>query len=582
MKFTTLKKIALAFLFATPLTLISQTKTFEYTGQYQTYVVPNGVYSLQIDMYGASGGWNDYSGVKYDKYLPGKGGRLQANLSVQPNDVLYIFVGEKGGDASSNVGGKGGFNGGGDGNTSSTYSGGGGGGACDIRVNGTDLNNRILVVGGGGGAAYNYADGGDNGGAGGDLTAGDGWSNHLQQDDSRGRGATQTSGGQGGQWPSYEKAGDGTLGEGGDGPAGTCGTGGGGGYYGGGGGCWSGGGGGSSYSDRKATNVKHEQGINEGNGKVIIKTGFPDPQNNCINPIVSISGPTTICEGQSLYFVATSNFGAYLSWDNGVQNNISFTPPVGKSSYTVTSSSKKECPFTVEVNVIPGTIKATTTNGIICEGESTTLIGWGAENYTWDQGVQNNVPFTPPAGVNNYTVRSADNYGQSQCSSEASVFVVVNKVSTNAAVDHGTYTKNASINIEPSGGTYPYSYVWTKDGSEFSRSEDISNLSSGSYQVIVVDAIGCSTTQTFTIGSGQLSSNNTTGLKAEMSSDQIYLMVSYAGLLDYKILNDRNEIVITGTVNNSGQIDVSKLPSGNYRICSLYNSTGDNVNFVKW
>ncbi len=565
-----------------PFQLNAQTKTFEYTGSVQTYIVPNGVYTLQVDMYGASGGWNDYSGVKYDKYFPGKGGRVQTTLSVQPGQTLYIYVGEKGADASSGAGGKGGFNGGGNGNTSSAYSGGGGGGATDIRINGTDLQNRVIVAGGGGGAAYNYADGGDNGGAGGDLIAGDGFSNHLQADESRGRGATQTEGGIGGQWPSYERGGSGTLGLGGNGPAGTCGTGGGGGYYGGGGGCWSGGGGGSSYTDKTCINVKHQQGVNEGHGKVIINAGFPEPQNNCTDLYVSLSGPTTLCEGESIYFSASSNYGAYLTWDNGVQNNISFTPPVGKSTYTVTSTSKKECPKTIEITVIPRSIKATTTNGIICEGESTTLIGFGAENFSWTNGIQNNVPFVPPVGVNNYTVRSSDSYGTNQCSSEASVFVVVNKVATNAAIEQASGNKNTSINLEPSGGTFPYSYYWTKDGTEISRNEDVFNLTAGTYQVIVVDAIGCSATQSFTIGNALTGGNPSQGLKAEMSSDQIYLKVSYSGLLDYKIVNDIGEIVLTGTVNNAGQIDVSRLPSGNYRICSLYNSSSDNVNFVKW
>ncbi|MBK6525396.1 MAG: hypothetical protein IPG07_07485, partial [Crocinitomicaceae bacterium] len=144
----------------------------------------------------------------------------------------------------------------------------------------------------------------------------------------------------------------------------------------------------------------------------------------------------------------------------------------------------------------------------------------------------------PPVGVNNYTVRSADSYGTNQCSSEASVFVVVNKVLTNAAVEQASNNKNSSINLEPSGGTFPYSYYWTKDGTEISRNEDVFNLTSGTYQVIVVDAIGCSATQSFTIGNTLSSGNQSQGLKAEMSSDQIYLKVSYSGLLDYKIVND--------------------------------------------
>lgn len=577
------RAITLTFLTAGfSLHTLAQNITFEYTGTVQTYVVPNGTYSLQIDAWGASGGWNDYNGQRYENCIPGKGGRVQTQLSVQPGQTLYIYVGGKGGDATSGQGGAGGFNGGGNGNTSGTYSGGGGGGASDIRINGTDLSRRIIVAGGGGGAAYNYPDGGDHGGEGGDLKAGDGKSNKGVTDESRGRGATQSEGGTGGQWPSYEKAGDGTMGQGGHGPAGTSGTGGGGGYYGGGGGCWAGGGGGSSYTGNGTSSAKHQQGANEGNGKIIIKSGsgFINDVTTCTDPIVSISRSTTLCEGESISFNAISNYQAQLTWTEGIQNNVAFVPPVGHSIYTVVSSNPRECSFSIEVDVISRTIKATTTNGIVCNGETTTLFGYGAESYTWDHGVQNGVPFVPPAGVNNYTVR-ANTLNSSQCSSEASVFVVVNYVQARANIVQQTgYAKTWSIDLTPNGGTWPYTYSWTADGNEFSRDEDVSGLAPGKYEVLIVDAIGCATRETYTIA-GFVSPNYGGGLKAEMSSDQVYLNVSYNGLFDYKIMNDRGETLITGTVNNAGRIDVSKLPSGNYRICSLTGTT-ENINFTKW
>jgi len=556
-----------------PFNSFGQQKIFEFTGDVQTYIVPQGVSTISVDMYGASGGWNDYSGVKYDNYVPGKGGRLQASFPVIPGQTLYIYVGGLGENATNGSGGKGGFNGGGNGNTSGIYSGGGGGGASDIRIDGKSLENRVLVVGGGGGAAYNYPDGGDNGGQGGDLTGADGESNFLMEDESRGRGATQTQGGLGGQWSGYDKAEDGEFGRGGNGPQGTSGTGGGGGYYGGGGGCWSGGGGGSSYSNNHALNVKHEQGVNEGNGKVIITV-------NCTMPLVTLSGPTTFCQGQSISFNAKSNFGANLSWDNGVQNNISFIPPAGKTIYTVTSSNPKECSYSVELNVGAGALKATTTNGIICEGETTTLIGFGGENYSWTGGVQNNVPFVPPVGVNNYTVRSSGPES-SNCASEASVFVVVNKVKATADVQQATVSSSASIDLTPTGGTYPYTFIWKKDGTDFAKTEDLYTLAPANYEVIIVDAIGCSTTQNFTITGTTIYNPQSTSLQAEMSSDQIYLNISYGGYFEYKIQNEKGEIVLTGAVNNAGKIDVSKLPKGKYKICSLYNPTKDVVNFVK-
>ena len=59
---------------------------------------------------------------------------------------------------------------------------------------------------------------------------------------------------------------------------------------------------------------------------------------------------------------------------------------------------------------------------------------------------------------------------------------------------------NGKIDISVSGGTTPYQYTWTKDGSAFATTEDISNLSPGNYAVSVTDANSCNPkTLSFTI-----------------------------------------------------------------------------------
>ena len=60
---------------------------------------------------------------------------------------------------------------------------------------------------------------------------------------------------------------------------------------------------------------------------------------------------------------------------------------------------------------------------------------------------------------------------------------------------------DGTIDLTVSGGTSPYVYSWTKTGDALysSSSEDISDLSPGTYQVNVTDANGCSSDQTFTI-----------------------------------------------------------------------------------
>jgi len=49
---------------------------------------------------------------------------------------------------------------------------------------------------------------------------------------------------------------------------------------------------------------------------------------------------------------------------------------------------------------------------------------------------------------------------------------------------------DGAINITVSGGTPNYTYQWTKDGSNFATSEDLTNLSAGTYVVVVTDADG--------------------------------------------------------------------------------------------
>jgi hypothetical protein len=210
-------------------------QTFNYTGAAQTFVVPACVSSLTVDVSGAEGG---QSGA-------GLGGQSQGTLSVTGGEVLYIYVGEKGGGPGTN----GGWNGGGSAGGSDR---GGGGGASDIRRSGNTFNDRVIVAGGGGGTHT-----GGTGGSGGGLTGGNGSDNNSF-------GGTQTQAGTGSCCPCPAPV----FGIGQDGRCSGCnGSGGGGGYYG--GGACTQGGGGSGYIGG-VTNGQMVNGIRSGDGVVTI------------------------------------------------------------------------------------------------------------------------------------------------------------------------------------------------------------------------------------------------------------------------------------------------------------------------
>ena len=127
--------------------LSSIAASFKYTGAFQSFTIPSGVYSISVTLVGAGGGSSGLSHVYYG--TGGRGAQLQFNLAVTPGDVYYLFVGGRGKGLlidGSLIVYAGGYNGGGNGTGASSY---GGGGATDIRFGGTALSNRIAVAGGG-------------------------------------------------------------------------------------------------------------------------------------------------------------------------------------------------------------------------------------------------------------------------------------------------------------------------------------------------------------------------------------------------------------------------------------------------
>jgi hypothetical protein len=247
----------------------SHQKTFRYTGHRQSFIVPKGVEQLQILARGGMGGGPASVGG-------GLVGRVLALISVTPGEQLFVFVGGAGSGQS------GGFNGGANGGSSTHCEcyGYGGGGASDVRSNGYEVGDRILVAGGGGGNGANGDDSTDFGGSGGGgggfhaLSGKDGTGDYPGYGGVGGSQNNGGSGGPGGSGPSGtgESGSGGSLGAGGDGggggsaTSGAGGGGGGGGYYGGGGGgagsgspsrsdkyeAGGGGGGGSSYLEQSA------------------------------------------------------------------------------------------------------------------------------------------------------------------------------------------------------------------------------------------------------------------------------------------------------------------------------------------
>lgn len=454
---------------------ITSTDTFNYTGSPQSFVVPIGVDSVAVEMYGAAGGRAYFSGSNIG--TAGQGGYTQATIPVSAGDTLYFYIGGQGGNATGTVVGSGGYNGGASGgNQGNSQVGGGGGGATDVRLNGQSLNDRILVAGGGGGSAScggSPFNGGNGGGTTGSSGAGCGGGN--------GTGGTQTAGGSGGSYTGWCTASNATLGNGSSGCSPSGGGGGGGGYYGGGGGAWSGGSGGSGYIYASANNTTLNNGGNTANGFAYITyttcslpTNLPDPYTRTISSRqITITNANINSTGNNVDFVSPGE-SMTLSFNYSISQNGSYCPGCIVQYYVGIYGFWNEC---------------FRNSGGYCNCS-------GSETYTI------NAPTTP--GIYYFTVGRTLNFtclsGNTRVQNTTNGFaaIVVRESFTPSVSDESCFNvADGSILMIADSGSTGNSFLWSTGAT----TNPVNGLNDGTYTVTSTDTNGCSDVDTVTVKS---------------------------------------------------------------------------------
>ncbi len=231
--------------------------------------------------------------------------------------------------------------------------------------------------------------------------------------------------------------------------------------------------------------------------------------NNCVNtdqiivtvnalPIVNAGTDQTICTNAQVT-LSGSGANAY-TWNNGVINAIAFSP-TGTSTYTVTGTDLNGCENTDQVLVTVNTLPVVSAGSDfdICAGETATLTGSGVNSYTWDNGVVNNVAFSP-AGTATYTVTGTDLSG---CENTDQVVVTVNPLPLVNAGSDKTVCNGASVTLLATGAnTYTWSPLVT-NGTAFTPA-----VGSITYTVSGTDLNGCVNTDQVLVTTNALPSIN--------------------------------------------------------------------------
>ncbi|WP_417872061.1 hypothetical protein, partial [Winogradskyella sp.] len=262
---------------------------------------------------------------------------------------------------------------------------------------------------------------------------------------------------------------------------------------------------------------------------------------------------------------------------SGQLSLIPDTSQAGTFTYYASEGPSEQCvntertPITVTVYSEISIVLENLENVACYNGNSGSIdisVSGGSGNYTYDwdyNGTES--PNTDPQDINNlasgtYTVTVNDS--NNSCYATASFNISQPTQALTSTITSTTdilcYGDNTGeIDLTISGGTAPYSILWNNG----TTSEDLSNLSAGTYNVTISDANGCSTTSQATINqpSNSLTSSitNTINVDCKNGTDGSFTVNASGGTSPYQYSIDN------GSTNQSSGL-FENLSAGTYNV----------------
>ncbi len=301
------------------------------------------------------------------------------------------------------------------------------------------------------------------------------------------------------------------------------------------------------------------------------------------NPIAGFNATPVRCKGESngAITLRATSFNFEFSIDGGATYQPA-TPPaiqftgLAAGSYPVRARNLSQtCVFSGPTVVVsePAVALAVAnlqTRAPRCNQPNTGLVdltvtgGTAPYAFRWSNGAQTEDLVNVASGT--YTVTITDRNGCEQVTS--AVVPAASSVSVSAAVNDVSCfgSRDGAISATATGGTPPYAYNWSIGGPTNLSSR--SNLAAGQYTLVVVDAAGCSSTQTYIIVepprlTTQISTTPTTCPTAAVGSASV---TAAGGTPPYSYLWSNNQ---TGSL-------IQNLRAGTYAV-SVADSRGCQI-----
>ncbi|MEO6166170.1 MAG: MopE-related protein [Chitinophagales bacterium] len=214
--------------------------------------------------------------------------------------------------------------------------------------------------------------------------------------------------------------------------------------------------------------------------------------NSAVIPFITVTGGTSICQGQSSILTATAGYSSYL-WSSGQTTSAITVAATGNYSVTITDQngcSAVSLTKTITVNPLPQPVITALGPTSFCDGGSVTLDGVaGYSTYNWSNGKNTQTVNITSSGSYSVTVTNS-----SACSATSAPVTVTEWVppvpTITTSTGATTFCANTGVYLSTISGT---GYQWQKSSVDIAgaTSQNYTPTSTGSYKVLVADIHGC-------------------------------------------------------------------------------------------
>jgi len=266
-----------------------------------------------------------------------------------------------------------------------------------------------------------------------------------------------------------------------------------------------------AYNWSHGATTQNASGLQAGTYTVTITdaNGCTSNQSKTITqPLAALSASTTVTSNISCYSGNNGSISLSVSggttpytylWNTGATSQNLSSLAAGNYSVVITDANGCTETTTAVISQPAGALSASilVSQAVFCRGGNNGSInlsvtgGTAPYTYLWNNGATSQNLSGLSAGSYTATITDANGCNASvtgTITQPAAVLAINGSVSANVSCYSGS---DGSITIIPSGGTTPYTYSWSNGA----VTQNLSNLSAGTYTVTVADANGC--TQTF-------------------------------------------------------------------------------------